>query len=67
MTMFPKVLALMKEKGIADILLFGGGIIPDKDIKALKDLGVGELFTLGMLTSEIVSYIRNCTMEHFCR
>ncbi|MFZ1083012.1 MAG: cobalamin B12-binding domain-containing protein [Candidatus Kryptoniota bacterium] len=64
MTIFPKVSALMKEKGIADVLLFGGGIIPDKDIKTLKDLGVGELFTPGAQTSQIVSYIRNWVNGH---
>src|SRR6184192_4061839 len=40
MTVFPRVLNLMKEKGLKDVLLFGGGIIPDQDIKALKTLGV---------------------------
>lgn len=59
MTIFPKVLNLMKEKGLTDVLLFGGGIIPEKDIKALKELGVGELFTPGTLTSDIVSYVRS--------
>jgi methylmalonyl-CoA mutase C-terminal domain/subunit len=59
MTIFPKVLALMKEKGIADTLLFGGGIIPEKDIATLREMGVGELFTPGTLTSDIVAYIRN--------
>ncbi len=58
MTIFPRILSLMKEKGIADVLLFGGGIIPDKDIEALKRLGVGELFTPGASTQEIVRYIR---------
>ena len=64
MTIFPKVSALMKEKGIADVLLFGGGIIPDKDIKTLKEMGVGELFTPGAQTSQIVSYIRNWVNGH---
>ncbi len=64
MTIFPKVLNLMKQKGLDDVLLFGGGIIPDKDIKALKDVGVGELFTPGTLTSDIVVYIRNWAKEH---
>lgn len=59
MTIFPKVLTLMKERGLTDVLLFGGGIIPEKDIRALKDLGVGELFTPGTLTSDIVDYIRS--------
>ncbi len=64
MTIFPKVLGLMKEKGLGDVLLFGGGIIPDKDINALKEMGVGELFTPGTLTSDIVAYVRNWAKEH---
>jgi methylmalonyl-CoA mutase, C-terminal domain len=52
----------MKEKGLTDVLLFGGGIIPDKDIKALKELGVGELFTPGTLTTDIISYIRDWSL-----
>ncbi len=63
MTIFPKILGLMKEKELEGVLLFGGGIIPDKDIKALKDLGVGELFTPGTLTSDIVTYVRNWAKE----
>ncbi|OYV85689.1 MAG: methylmalonyl-CoA mutase, partial [Ignavibacteriae bacterium 37-53-5] len=59
MTIFPKVLGLMMEKGLTDVLLFGGGIIPDKDIKALKDLGVGALFTPGTSTTDIISYVRD--------
>ena len=59
MTIFPKVLGLMKEKGLTEVLLFGGGIIPDKDIKALKDLGVGALFTPGTSTTDIISYVRD--------
>jgi methylmalonyl-CoA mutase, C-terminal domain len=57
MTIFPKVVALMKEKGINDIVLFGGGIIPQADIDALKALGVGELFTPGTPTQAIVDYL----------
>ena len=57
MTIFPKVVALMKEKGINDIILFGGGIIPQADIDALKALGVGELFTPGTPTQVIVDYL----------
>jgi len=63
MTIFPKALALMKEKGIDNVLLFGGGIIPDKDITVLKKMGVGELFTPGTLTSDIVNYVRNWVNE----
>ena len=57
MTIFPKVVALMKEKGINDIILFGGGIIPQADIDALKAQGVGELFTPGTPTHAIVEYL----------
>ena len=59
MTIFPRILELMKEKGLSDVLLFGGGIIPDKDIEELKQGGVGELFTPGASTQTIVKYIRD--------
>jgi methylmalonyl-CoA mutase C-terminal domain/subunit len=59
MTIFPKILNLLKEKGLTDVLLFGGGIIPEQDINSLKQLGLGELFTPGTSTSDIVNYIRN--------
>ncbi|MGA9120287.1 MAG: cobalamin B12-binding domain-containing protein [Bacteroidota bacterium] len=58
MTVFPKILNLMKTRGLSDVLLFGGGIIPDKDIVELKNLGVGELFTPGAPTQAIVDYLR---------
>jgi methylmalonyl-CoA mutase C-terminal domain/subunit len=58
MTIFPKILNLMKEKGLTDVLLTGGGIIPDEDIEALKRMGVGEIFTPGAVTTEIAEYIR---------
>src|SRR5216684_1416814 len=51
MTVFPRVLNLMKEKGLHNVLLFGGGIIPDQDINVLKNMGVGELFTPGASTT----------------
>ena len=59
MTIFPRMLALMKEKGLSRVLLFGGGIIPEKDIAELKRAGVGELFTPGASTQVIVEYIRS--------
>jgi methylmalonyl-CoA mutase C-terminal domain/subunit len=59
MTIFPKVLGLMKERGMNDVLLFGGGIIPQKDVDELKRLGIGELFTPGASTKEIVSYLQS--------
>ncbi len=58
MTLFPKILDLMKQRGIDDVLLFGGGIIPGSDIAALQRLGVGELFTPGAPTHAIVDYIK---------
>lgn len=58
MTIFPKIVALMKEKGLNDVLVFGGGIIPDRDIEDLKKLGVGELFTPGSSTQTIINYVR---------
>jgi methylmalonyl-CoA mutase C-terminal domain/subunit len=58
MTIFPRVRDLMKQKGIDDVLLFGGGIIPESDITKLKEMGVGELFTPGASTIAIVDYVR---------
>lgn len=57
MTVFPRIIQLMKEKGLNDVLLTGGGIIPDKDMKKLHELGVGTLFSPGTDTSVIVNYI----------
>lgn len=64
MTVFPKLLSLMKEKGLNDVLLTGGGIIPDEDIDALNQLGVGKLFHPGTNTHEIADYINNWVKEH---
>ena len=64
MTVFPKVAALMKEKGLNDVLLTGGGIIPEEDMKALQAQGVGRLFPPGTPTSEISGYIRSWVQEH---
>lgn len=63
-TVFPKILNLMKEKGMNDVLLTGGGIIPDKDIHHLNQLGVGQLFPPGTDTKVIVDYITNYVQEH---
>jgi methylmalonyl-CoA mutase, C-terminal domain len=57
-TVFPKVIALMKEKRMDDVLLTGGGIIPDEDINQLTEMGVGKLFSPGTPTSEIADYIK---------
>jgi methylmalonyl-CoA mutase C-terminal domain/subunit len=64
MTVFPKLLALLKEKNMDDVLLTGGGIIPADDMKALNDMGVGKLFPPGTTTSEIAGYITNWVAEH---
>lgn len=64
MTVFPKVAALMKEKGLDDVLLTGGGIIPDDDMKTLNQQGVGRLFAPGTPTVEIAAYIQNWVNEH---
>jgi methylmalonyl-CoA mutase C-terminal domain/subunit len=59
MTVFPKVMQLMKEKGMDDVLLTGGGIIPESDRGELNKLGVGELFPPGTPTSQIANYIKD--------
>jgi len=58
MTLFPKVLELLKEKGADDVPVFGGGIIPDEDAAELKRLGIREIFTPGASTEDIVAWIR---------
>lgn len=63
-TVFPKVLALMKEKGMNDVLLTGGGIIPDDDMQQLRANGCGELFPPGTPTSQIAGYIKQWVKEH---
>ena len=64
MTVFPKIMTLMKEKGMNDVLLTGGGIIPDADMKKLNELGVGMLFPPGTDTKTIVDYIKGFVEEH---
>jgi methylmalonyl-CoA mutase C-terminal domain/subunit len=56
--LFPKVMDLLKEKGIDDILVIGGGIIPDEDVPDLKACGISEIFGPGTHTEEIVTYIK---------
>ena len=57
--LFPKVMELLKEKGVSDLLVLGGGIIPDEDIPALKEAGITEVFGPGTTTTEIISYIEH--------
>ncbi len=64
MTYFPKVLKLMKEKGLDDVLLFGGGIIPEEDARKLEEMGVGKIFGPGTPTEEIVEYVKEWYAKH---
>jgi methylmalonyl-CoA mutase, C-terminal domain len=57
MTVFPKIIQLMHEHDMQDVLLTGGGIIPDDDMEILHKMGVGKLFQPGATTTEIASYI----------
>lgn len=59
MTVFPKIIALMKEKKMTDVLLTGGGIIPEIDRLLLQEMGVGNLFPPGTTSTEIATYIRD--------
>ncbi|MFN4854921.1 MAG: cobalamin B12-binding domain-containing protein [Bacteroidota bacterium] len=63
-TVFPKVFKLMKEQGLDNVLLTGGGIIPENDLKKLMEMGIGKLFTPGTDTSEIIEYIQNWVNTH---
>ncbi|MGE0552398.1 MAG: cobalamin B12-binding domain-containing protein [Gemmatimonadales bacterium] len=64
MTLFPRVRALLDEAGRTDVLLTGGGIIPNEDIEALKDRGVGQLFGPGTPLSDLIDYINRWAAEH---
>jgi methylmalonyl-CoA mutase, C-terminal domain len=63
MTIFPRVLELMREKEMEDVILFGGGIIPEDDTPKLKEFGVGEVFLPGTSTEDIIKYIRENVKE----
>ncbi len=63
MTLFPKVLEQLRSEGLDDVLLTGGGIIPDEDMETLKEMGVGKLFGPGTPTSEPIEYIREWFAE----
>ena len=63
-TIFPKVIKLMKEKEMHDVLLTGGGIIPPDDMKGLNEMGVGKLFPPGTPTTDIALYIKQWVAEH---
>ena len=63
-TVFPKIIRLMKEKGMDDVLLTGGGIIPEDDMKTLNETGVGRLFAPGTPTTDIADYIKDWVKEN---
>ncbi|HXR85153.1 MAG TPA: cobalamin B12-binding domain-containing protein [Hanamia sp.] len=63
-TIFSKILSLMKEKGMNDVLVTGGGIIPADDMKKLNAMGVGKLFPPGTSTSDIADYIKEWVKEN---
>ena len=64
MTIFPNVYNLMREKGLDDVLLTGGGIIPKKDVAELEGMGMGKLFGPGTPLKETVDYITNWVSEN---
>ena len=57
-TLFPRVIELLKEKGLNDVLVIGGGVIPEGDIPALKEAGVKAVFTPGTPTTKIIEFIK---------
>ena len=64
MTLFAKVVELLKARDAGDIVVFGGGIIPDADIPALQAMGVATVFTPGATTQEIVGWVREHVTAH---
>jgi methylmalonyl-CoA mutase C-terminal domain/subunit len=57
--LFPRIMELLKEKGVNDVLVIGGGIIPEEDVPSLKEAGISEIFGPGTYTDDIVTYIKN--------
>lgn len=64
MTLFEKVTELLREQGVDDITVFGGGIIPDADLPALAEMGVARVFTPGTPTTDIVEWVRSNVGHH---
>ncbi|MEO6960642.1 MAG: cobalamin B12-binding domain-containing protein [Puia sp.] len=64
MTVFPRIISLMKQHQMTDMLLTGGGIIPEEDMKILREMGVGRLFAPGTTTTDIADYIRQWVSEN---
>jgi methylmalonyl-CoA mutase, C-terminal domain len=64
MTVFPKIMQLLKDKGMHDVLLTGGGIIPRDDMERLNEMGTGKLFAPGTTTTEIAVYIKQWVKQN---
>jgi methylmalonyl-CoA mutase, C-terminal domain len=64
MTLFPRILDLLKQEGADHILIIGGGIIPDEDMKQLESMGVGKLFGPGTATTEPIEFVRDWFSRH---
>ena len=60
MTLFPKIMELMKKKGLDDVVVVAGGIIPPEDVPALKKIGIREVFGPGTSLEKIVNYVKDC-------
>jgi methylmalonyl-CoA mutase, C-terminal domain len=64
MTLFPRILELLKQEEADHILIIGGGIIPDEDMKQLESMGVGKLFGPGTATTEPIDFVRDWFTKH---
>jgi methylmalonyl-CoA mutase C-terminal domain/subunit len=62
--LFPKVMELLKDKGVQDVLVMGGGIIPDEDVAPLKDVGIAAIFGPGTDTKDIIGFIQENVRKH---
>jgi len=58
-TLFPRIMKLLKEQGLTDVMVFAGGIIPEEDVSDMKKLGIKEIFGPGTTTEEIIQYVMN--------
>jgi methylmalonyl-CoA mutase C-terminal domain/subunit len=61
--LFPEIHKQLKAAGMDNVILFGGGIIPDEDVKTLKSMGIAELFTPGASTTEIIEFLKRAVQE----
>jgi methylmalonyl-CoA mutase, C-terminal domain len=64
MTLFPRVIEVLRERGVDDVVVFGGGIIPDADIGRLREAGLAAIFTPGTSLQEITTWVQEHLPEH---